>query len=83
MALNVRNPDTLDSLRRLAEVTGEPMTVALDRAVKERLTRLRAQATDRLTRLRRIAADTSARWPDEQRAGDLTSSLYDDPGQPA
>lgn len=82
MALNVRNPDTLGSLRRLAEITGEPMTIALDRAVKERLTRLRTQANDRLSRLRQISADTSARWPDDQRVGDLTSSLYDDLGQP-
>jgi antitoxin VapB len=83
MALNVRNPDTLDTLRRLAEITGEPMTVALDRAVNERLTRLRAEASDRLPRLRQISADTSARWPDDQRVGDLTASLYDDLGQPA
>ena len=83
MALNVRNPETLDSLRRLAEITGEPMTVALDRAINERLRRLRAQAADRLPRLRQICGDTSARWPDDQRVGDLTSSLYDDLGQPA
>ena len=51
MALNVRNPNTLDALRNLAQITGEPMTVALDQAVRERLARVRAEDPERLTRL--------------------------------
>ncbi len=83
MALNVRNPNTLDALRNLAQITGEPMTVALDQAVRERLARVRAEDPERLTRLQQICADASARWPSRQRHGDLTADLYDDLGQPA
>ena len=83
MALNVRNPNTLDALRNLAQITGEPMTVALDQAVRERLARVRAEDPERLTRLQQICADASARWPSRQRHGDLTAHLYDDLGQPA
>ena len=83
MALNIRNESTLEALRELADITGQPMTTELENAVVERLARLRTRKADRLVRLKMICQDTAGRWPSDQRSGDLTDALYDDRGIPA
>lgn len=82
MALNIRNETTLDALRELATITGQPMTSELELAVTERLERLRTRRAERLTRLERICRDSAQRWPKAQRTGDPTQVLYDDQGIP-
>ena len=52
MALNIKSPDAERDVRRLAELTGESLTEAMHRAVRERLERL---ASDE-------AAMKAARW---------------------
>lgn len=83
VALNIRNENTLDALRQLATITGQPMTSELELAVTERLERLRTRKAQRLTRLERICQETAQRWPADQRTGDPTAILYDDSGIPA
>jgi len=83
MALNIRKESTLEALRELADITGQPMTTELESAVIERLARLRQRRTDRLADLKAICQDTAKRWPSDQKTGDLTDSLYDDRGIPA
>ena len=41
MALYIKNPDVEKSARRLARLTGETLTEATERAIEERLERLR------------------------------------------
>jgi len=41
MSLNIKNEDTHRRARELARLVGEPMTQAVDRAITERLERVR------------------------------------------
>lgn len=82
MAINIRNPNTLEAARRLSEITGEPMTVEIEKAVQERLDRLRRHDRDRLTLSKRLRKDASTRWPERLRTGDPAAALYDEKGLP-
>lgn len=72
--------------RELALATGESITAAITVAVRERLTRLRAEdGTDvaaRRERIRQIAADAAGRWPVELRHVEHGDLLYDEQGLP-
>jgi antitoxin VapB len=41
MSLNIKNEETHRLVRQLAKLTGESMTAAVDKAVEERLRRIR------------------------------------------
>ena len=56
MALNIKSPDAERDVRRLAELTGESLTEAMHRAVRERLERL-TQAEGRSRQARRVEID--------------------------
>ncbi|MDG5494242.1 MULTISPECIES: type II toxin-antitoxin system VapB family antitoxin [Azospirillaceae] len=43
MALNIKSPEAERDVRRLAELTGESLTEAMHKAVRERLERLSAE----------------------------------------
>jgi antitoxin VapB len=43
MSLNIKNPQTHQRAKELARLAGETMTEAVDRAVSERLERIRRQ----------------------------------------
>ncbi len=43
MALNIKSPEAEKDVRRLAELTGESLTEAMHKAVRERLERLSAE----------------------------------------
>jgi antitoxin VapB len=45
MALSIRNPETEKLARELAAASGETITLAITRALAERLERLRGRAT--------------------------------------
>lgn len=52
MALNIKSPEAEKDVRRLAELTGESLTEAMHKAVRERLERLSSEE----------AAMKAARW---------------------
>lgn len=94
MALNLKNPRTLQAVDELARLTGESKTDAIASAVEARLAALllakdaaRAAEPSTEDRLRELTADSAARFA---RAGvgvggspDLTAELYDANGLPA
>lgn len=84
MSLNIKNAETHRLVRELADLTGESMTVAVTKAVRERLERIRREEDNAgmAERIHAIAADMRARLPDDffdVEHGDL---LYDEDGLP-
>jgi len=84
MSLNIKNADTYRLVKELADLTGESMTVAVTKAVRERLDRLRGVGANAgmAEHIHAIAENMRARLPDEffdVEHGDL---LYDDDGLP-
>ncbi len=83
MGLNIKNEDTHDLVRELAELTGESMTGAVTKAVRERLQRLRGNGGGGLAeRLLKIGRDCAARLEEPYRSGDHGDLLYDERGLP-
>lgn len=84
MSLNIKNEETCQLIHELAEVTGESMTGAVTKAVRERLARLRqAQGGTSLSRrLLAIGRDCAARLGAEYRSLDHDALLYDEKGLP-
>jgi antitoxin VapB len=82
MSLNIKNEDTHRRARELARLAGETMTQAVDRAIAERLerirkTRNRTALAERLLEIGRECASLpvlDARSPEEM--------LYDEHGLP-
>jgi antitoxin VapB len=85
MALNIKNDDAEDAIRRLAEQTGDSLTGAVHQAVLDKLAGLdraaaRAARMERVTRI----SDELARGLGPYAAGMTTDDLYDpDTGLPA
>jgi antitoxin VapB len=72
MALNIKDPETDRLARRLSELTGESITVAVKTAVRERIEReererSKASVEELLAIAKRIASriDRDGRTPDE------------------
>ena len=96
MALNLKNPRTLQAIDELARLTGESKSEAVASAIEARLAELlatdhaiRAAAATPEDRLRALVADSSARFAraglgvsSSGRFGDPTAELYDDGGLP-
>ncbi|MER7243717.1 type II toxin-antitoxin system VapB family antitoxin [Kribbella sp. NPDC000426] len=79
MSLNIKNEQTHELVRELAQLTGESQTAAVDIAVRERLTRVRRlRGAGLADRLLAIGADTAHRLPDGLRTADHSDLLYDD-----
>jgi antitoxin VapB len=83
MALNIKDPATDRLVRELAEVTGESITVAVSRAARERLERVRGGLTPEQKRaaIRRIQARVAARAVDRRLSEDEILG-YDENGIP-
>lgn len=97
MALNLKNPRTLQAIDELARRTGQSKSEAVASAVEERLAELLrggAQGSptsdERLARIQALALDSEKRFtaagagrdPDTGRFPDLSEDLYDPAGQP-
>jgi antitoxin VapB len=83
MSLNIKNEQTHELVRELAQLTGESQTAAVDIAVRERLTRVRRlRGAGLADRLLAIGADAAHRLPDELRTADHGDILYDEDGLP-
>jgi antitoxin VapB len=83
MSLNIKSEEAHRLARELAELTGENMTAAVTRAVRERLDRVRRERAARLAdRLLAIGKDCAARLKEPYRSADHGDLLYDEQGLP-
>jgi antitoxin VapB len=83
MSLNIKNKETHRLAGRLARLTGENMTEAVTKAVRERLDRVRGQRGPGLAdRLVSIGKDCAARLKEPFRSKAHGDLLYDDKGLP-
>jgi len=83
MALNIKNEETCALVEELAELTGENMTEAVTKAVRERLERTKRPkkpgVAERLMEIGRQTAPLIPEWLKSTPHGDL---LYDENGLP-
>jgi antitoxin VapB len=83
MSLNIKNEKTHRLARKLARLTGESMTAAVDKAVRERLERVRsAERASLAERLLKIGRECAPLWKEPYRSIDHGDLLYDEKGLP-
>jgi antitoxin VapB len=83
MSLNIKNEKTHRRVRELARLTGESMTAAVDKAVQERLERVRTKNGKSLAeRLLEIGRECAPLWKEPYRSMDHGDLLYDEKGLP-
>ncbi len=83
MGLNIKNEETYRAVRELAALTGESMTTAVNKAVCERLERVRRENGAGLAeRLLAIGKDCASHLSEPSRTVDHGDLLYDDRGLP-
>jgi antitoxin VapB len=83
MGLNIKNPEAHRLASQLAKVTGESMTEAVTKAVRERLDRLRGKRGSGLAdRLVEIGKDCAPRLKEPFRSRAHGDLLYDEKGLP-
>jgi antitoxin VapB len=80
MALSIKNEETEQLARKLAQRNGETLTTAVTIAVKERLERQERPLAriGRLERIRRIVERTAPLMDDGRSSKELFDELYDD-----
>lgn len=91
MGLNIKNDEVEADIRRLAEITGESLTTAVQVAVRERMKRVTNPPPSEHTLQRHLEAARIAHEALEQRrirgrkrksARELIDDLYDEHGLP-
>ncbi len=83
MSLNIKNRDAHKLASQLAKLTGESLTEAVTRAVRERLDRVRSQRGPGLAeRLIGIGKDCAGRLKEPYRSAPHGDLLYDEKGLP-
>jgi antitoxin VapB len=83
MALNIKNPEAHKLAVELAHYTGETMTEAVTRAIRERLERVRRpHKRDLAERIMAISRDSAARLEKSLKSLDVDELLYDENGLP-
>jgi len=83
MSLNIKNEETHRLVRQLARATGESMTAAVDKAVRERLERFRSSKKGGLAeRLLKIGRECAAHMKEPYLSIDHGEMLYDEKGLP-
>lgn len=85
MALNIKDEDTHRLVRELAKLTGESLTTAVAKAVKERLQRVERSSQTRAVladRLLAIGRDCAAHLKEPYRSAEHGELLYDERGLP-
>ena len=87
MPLNIKNKETHDAARHLADLTGESLTVAVDKAIHERLERIKARKAldkeDLWQRIRQIREELAkAPTYDSRTAQQILEDMYDEDGLP-
>jgi antitoxin VapB len=81
MAINIRNPEVEDAIRKLAKLLNVDLTEAVGCAVRGELSRTENSVAIRLTRMRAIA-DRVASLPVLDTRTDNEIMGYDDAGLP-
>jgi antitoxin VapB len=83
LGLNIKNEETHRLVEELARLTGESLTAAVTRAVRERLDRVRRERSVSLAeRLVAIGKDCAAHLKEPFRSADHGELLYDERGLP-
>jgi antitoxin VapB len=83
MSMNIKNKETHRLTRQLSKLTGESLTTAVTKAVRERLDRVRGQhGVDLAERLLLIGRDCAAHLKQPFRSIDHDKMLYDERGLP-
>jgi antitoxin VapB len=83
VAINIKKKETHQLAHQLAKITGESMTEAVTKALRERLDRVRGiRKSDLADRLVRIGRDCAAHLREPFRSADHGDLLYDDKGLP-
>ena len=91
MGLNIKNPEVEADIRKLAELTGESLTSAVQAAVREKIARLEHSESRRETLEEHLAAlrplqdalrAQQLRSDDQRTARELIDELYDEHGLP-
>ena len=84
MGLNIKNDETHQLIRELAEITGETQTAAVTNAVKERLARVRRAGKPGVlsARLLAIGRDCAAHLREPYRSVNPDDLLYGEDGLP-
>jgi antitoxin VapB len=83
MSLNIKNEETHRLVQKLARLTGESMTAAVDKAVRERLERVRERQNEGLAeRLLKIGRECAPLWKEPFRSIEHGDLLYDEKGLP-
>jgi antitoxin VapB len=84
MSLNIKNEETHRLVRRLAELTGQSQTSAVEDAVRRRLDELEHENAReaRIQRLLEIGRQTAAAMDPEMRRISHGDLLYDEMGLP-
>ena len=82
MALSIKDPATDELARRLARQTGESLTVAIRRALEERLERELKRGDGLAERLLQIGRRCAADLHPPYDSADHAELLYDDQGLP-
>jgi antitoxin VapB len=83
VSLNIKNEETHKLVSELAKVTGESMTEAVSRAVRERLNRVRSERGSSLAeRLLKIGKECAIHLKEPFRSEPHGDLLYDDKGLP-
>jgi len=82
MSLNIKNEETHRLVRQLARLTGESMTAAVDKAVRERLERVRRKKGGLAERLLQIGRECAPLWKEPYKSMDHGDLLYDEKGLP-
>jgi antitoxin VapB len=81
MSLNIKNEETHRLVQQLARLTGESMTAAVDKAVRERLERVRGKSKEGMAeKLMKIARSSGPLW--KKPYVSLEELLYDEKGLP-
>jgi antitoxin VapB len=75
--LNIKNEEAHRLARELARVTGESMTAAVSKAIRERLERIRA-----VDRILKSGRDCAAHFKEPYKSVDHGDLLYDEKGLP-
>jgi len=83
MALNIKNDEAHKLAQQLSKLTGESLTEAVIKAVRERLARLRGDRKPELAdRLVKIGKECAAHIKEPYRSVDHGELLYNEKGLP-
>ena len=83
MSLNIKNQEAHRLAQQLAKLTGESMSTAVTKAVRERLERVRRKhGTSKAERLLQIGRECAAHLKEPFRSIDHGDLLYDEKGLP-